>query len=76
MDENAHYYYLTESLPHTNLTRVRMGVLEAPLLGSEQSSPVQGTKGGRLVAMQRLSVMSGNLHSLRPLLCGNRHKED
>jgi hypothetical protein len=24
-DENAHYYYFTESLPHMNLTRVGMG---------------------------------------------------
>jgi hypothetical protein len=40
MDENAHYYYFTESLPHTNLTRVGMGVLEAPL-GSEQSTSAQ-----------------------------------
>jgi hypothetical protein len=39
-DENAHYYYFTESLPHTYLTWVRMGVLEAPL-GSEQSTPAQ-----------------------------------
>jgi hypothetical protein len=27
-DENVHYYYFTESLPHTNLTRVGMGVQE------------------------------------------------
>jgi hypothetical protein len=30
-DENAHYYYFTESLPHMNLTRAGMGVHEAPL---------------------------------------------
>jgi hypothetical protein len=40
MDENAPYYYFTESVPHMNLTRVGMGVQEAPL-DWEQLTPAQ-----------------------------------
>jgi hypothetical protein len=36
-DENAHYYYFTGSLPHMNLTRVGMGVHEAPLDWEQQT---------------------------------------
>jgi hypothetical protein len=53
-DENAHYYNFIERLPHINLTRVGIGVQEAPLDWEQLTPNPSPTKYGRLAAMQLL----------------------